>query len=131
MTLARAGTADTDDMLPRATPRWPACSRTAARFRCTHGKHRVQDRCALGVVDHLRNAGRRVPDDVSVVGFDDSPVARLQTVALTTVSQSPVAMSMAVVAGALDLIKGGSEITRFDIVDPPLVVRSTSGPVSG
>jgi DNA-binding LacI/PurR family transcriptional regulator len=27
------------------------------------------DRCALGVVDQLRNAGRRVPDDVSVVGF--------------------------------------------------------------
>jgi hypothetical protein len=40
-------------------------------------------------------------------------------------------MSMAVVAGALDLIEGGSETTRFDIVDPPLVVRSTSGPVSG
>ena len=90
------------------------------------------DRCALGIVDQLRNAGRRVPDDVSVVGFDDSPVARLRTVALTTVSQSPVAMSTAVVAAAIDLVEGGSETTRRDVVlDPPLVVRSTSGRVSG
>jgi DNA-binding LacI/PurR family transcriptional regulator len=59
-------------------------------------------------------------------------VARLQTVALTTVSQSLVAMSSAVVAAALDLIEGGSETTRPDVVlDPPLVVRPTSGPVSG
>jgi DNA-binding LacI/PurR family transcriptional regulator len=90
------------------------------------------DRCALGVVDQLRNAGRRVPDDVSVVGFDNSPVARLQTVALTTVSQSPVAMSAAVVDAALDVIEGGTKTTPPDVVlDPPLVVRSTSGPVSG
>ena len=89
------------------------------------------DRCALGVVDQLRNAGRRIPDDVSVVGFDDSPVARLRTVALTSVSQSPVAMSTAVVAAALDLVDdGGRETSRPDVVlEPPLVVRSTTGPV--
>jgi DNA-binding LacI/PurR family transcriptional regulator len=89
------------------------------------------DRCALGN-DQLRNAGRRVPDDVSVVGFDDSPVARLRTVALTTVSQSPVAMSTVVVAAAIDLVEGSSKTTRRDVaLDPPLVVRSTSGRVSG
>jgi DNA-binding LacI/PurR family transcriptional regulator len=56
-------------------------------------------------------------------------VARLRTVALTTVSQSPVAMSTAVVAAALDLVEGGSDTARPDVVlEPPLVVRSTTGP---
>jgi len=41
-------------------------------------------------------------------------------------------MSTAVVAAAVDLVEGGSETTRRDVVlDPPLVVRSTSGRVSG
>lgn len=87
------------------------------------------DRCALGVADQLRGAGLDVPADVSVVGFDDSPVARLRTVALTTVSQSPVAMAQAAVDAAVGLIEDGAAGSRKDVVlDPPLVVRSTSGP---
>jgi DNA-binding LacI/PurR family transcriptional regulator len=87
------------------------------------------DRCALGVADRLRSTGLDVPADVSVVGFDDSPVARLRTVALTTVSQSPVAMARAAVDAALELVEGGAANSRPDVVlDPPLVVRSTSGP---
>ena len=71
------------------------------------------DRCALGVVDQLRAAGLEVPADVSVVGFDDSPVARLRTVSLTTVSQSPLAMAAAAVEAAAVLVDrrlgGGGE----------------------
>ena len=90
------------------------------------------DRCALGVVDQLRAAGLDVPQDVSVVGFDDSPVARLRTVSLTTVSQSPVAMAAAAVDAAVDLVDGGGLGSRPDVVlEPPLVVRTSSGPVSG
>ena len=70
------------------------------------------DRCALGVVDQLRGAGLDVPKDVSVVGFDDSPVARLRTVSLTTVSQSPVAMAAAAVDAAVDLVDGGAHGSR-------------------
>jgi DNA-binding LacI/PurR family transcriptional regulator len=94
------------------------------------------DRCALGVVDQLRGTGLEVPTDVSVVGFDDSPVARLRTVSLTTVSQSPVAMATAAVEAAVDLVEGvvadGVGSPRPDIIlEPPLLVRSTTGPVSG
>jgi DNA-binding LacI/PurR family transcriptional regulator len=86
------------------------------------------DRCALGVIDQLRAAGLDVPRDVSVVGFDDSPVARLRTVALTTVSQSPVAMADAAVDAALELVEDGNAAGLPDVVlDPPLVIRSTSG----
>ncbi|NUR17729.1 MAG: LacI family DNA-binding transcriptional regulator, partial [Dermatophilaceae bacterium] len=46
------------------------------------------DRAALGVLAGLRKQGRDVPGEVSVVGYDDSPVARLATIDLTSVSQA-------------------------------------------
>ena len=86
------------------------------------------DRCALGVLDQLRREGLRVPEQVSVVGYDDSPLARLGTVDLTTVSQSPQAMAEAAVEAAVERLEG----TRTDHVDvvlePHLVVRGTTAP---
>ena len=95
------------------------------------------DRCALGVIDQLRAAGHEVPADVSVVGFDDSPVARLRTVSLTTVSQSPLAMAAAAVEAAAVLVdrrlggavggEGNGPVPDV-VLEPALVVRSTTGP---
>ena len=45
------------------------------------------DSIAIGAIDELRRAGRKVPEDVKVVGFDDSPWASSHTPALTTISQ--------------------------------------------
>jgi DNA-binding LacI/PurR family transcriptional regulator len=47
----------------------------------------ANDDMAIGVIRALTEAGRRVPDDVSVVGFDDIPVAAYVTPPLTTVRQ--------------------------------------------
>lgn len=49
------------------------------------------DILAAGIVSGLQSAGRRVPEDISVVGFDDLPVARLCTPQLTTIHQDIVA----------------------------------------
>jgi DNA-binding LacI/PurR family transcriptional regulator len=87
------------------------------------------DRCALGVIDQLRSTGLDVPGDVSVVGFDDSPIARLRTISLTTVSQEPTAMASACVAAAVAGIEDGP--TRREVVlEPRLIVRGTTGPPS-
>ena len=84
------------------------------------------DRCATGVLDQLVRRGVEVPGDMSVVGYDDSRLARLMHVQLTTVSQDAAQLAEAAVSAALGRITGG---TASDLVLPPhLVVRATTGP---
>ncbi|GIM91691.1 LacI family DNA-binding transcriptional regulator [Paractinoplanes toevensis] len=85
------------------------------------------DRCATGVLDVLAHHGLKVPDDVSVVGYDDSRLARLAHVNLTTIAQDTATMTRLAVARAIDRVEG-STITHRDVVPPHLVVRSTTGP---
>jgi len=82
------------------------------------------DLVALGLLARLHARGLRVPDDVSVVGFDDVPAASLVTPALTTVAV-PLAR-----AGrqAVDLLEGPPERR---CLPTHLVVRSSTGPAPG
>ena len=86
------------------------------------------DRCALGVLDRLRRTGVPVPDRVSVVGYDDSPVARLGTVDLTTVSQDPRGMAAAAVTAAVERLEAGRGESVDVVLAPHLVVRGTTAP---
>ena len=77
----------------------------------------------------LLRVGLRVPEDVSVVGYDDSPLARLGTIDLTSVSQEPEALADATVAVVATLLEAGPDERVADIVIPPrLVVRTSTGP---
>ncbi|MGY1661218.1 LacI family DNA-binding transcriptional regulator [Geodermatophilus sp. SYSU D00705] len=86
------------------------------------------DRCALGLLDVLRRAGRTVPGDVSVVGYDDSRIARLSSVDLTSVAQDVGRLSTLAVQRALDRLDGVPVEQRELVVPPRLVVRSTTAP---
>lgn len=87
------------------------------------------DRCALGFVDVLIRAGVRVPGDVSVVGFDDSPLAGLAHVDLTTVGQDSRRLAELAVTRAVARIEGASGGRVDEVVRPRLVVRgSTAAP---
>lgn len=87
------------------------------------------DRCALGFVDVLIRAGRNVPGDVSVVGFDDSPLAGLAHVDLTTVGQDAHRLADLAVTRAVARIEHPETEHLDTVCAPRLVVRgSTAAP---
>jgi DNA-binding LacI/PurR family transcriptional regulator len=92
------------------------------------------DRCAVGLLDDLARRGLPVPGVVSVVGYDDSPLARLAHVDLTTVSQGARQQAEQAVALAVDRLEHSRPQTREIVLAPRLVVRGTTaapaGPVS-
>lgn len=69
----------------------------------------ANDEMAIGALEYCREVKIKVPDDVSIVGFDDVPVAPLLTPRLTTVRQPAHEMGMSAADLLLDLIQGESE----------------------
>jgi DNA-binding LacI/PurR family transcriptional regulator len=86
------------------------------------------DRCALGVLDVLVRARVDVPAQVSVVGFDDSPLARLAHVDLTTVRQEAHVLARTALARLIERLDGSETAPdAADVVVPPtLVVRGST-----
>ena len=86
----------------------------------------ASDLMALGALAALRRAGRRVPQDVKVVGFDDIPAARLSDPPLTTVAQ-PVEELGRLMARLLLARTRGEPVERTSVVLPTtVVVRATT-----
>ena len=88
------------------------------------------DLMALGAVRALRTLGRRVPAEVSVVGYDDSALIAFTDPPLTTVRQSVQAMGSAAVRALLDEIAGLPAPRAEYVFRPELVVRGSTGPVA-
>jgi DNA-binding LacI/PurR family transcriptional regulator len=87
------------------------------------------DRCAVGALDTLLRAGVDVPGDISVIGYDDSRLARLAHIDLTTVAQDAERMARLAVEAVVERLEGDASISPRDILlDPRLVVRGTTGP---
>lgn len=84
------------------------------------------DMMALGVVRAARERGLRVPEDVSVVGFDDSPLIAYTDPPLTTVRQPVSAMATAAVEALLDEISGARPPSVEYMFQPELVVRCST-----
>ncbi|MCM4076286.1 substrate-binding domain-containing protein [Paractinoplanes hotanensis] len=89
------------------------------------------DRCATGVLDVVSRAGIAVPGELSVVGYDDSSLARLAHVDLTTIAQDVAVLARLAVARAIARVEGEPVDRREVVVPPHLVVRGTAAPPPG
>jgi DNA-binding LacI/PurR family transcriptional regulator len=87
------------------------------------------DRCATGVLDVLHRAGVNVPGEISVAGFDDSSLARLAHIDLTTVAQDTERLTTLAVTRAADRMDGTPVGRREQTIPPRLVVRGTTAAV--
>jgi len=84
------------------------------------------DLMALGAIREARSRGLRVPADVSVVGYDDSPLVAFTDPPLTTVRQPVSAMAVAGVRALIDEINGHPAPHSEYVFSPELVVRGST-----
>jgi DNA-binding LacI/PurR family transcriptional regulator len=87
------------------------------------------DFVALGVLGAVSDAGLRCPEDVSVVGYDNSIFAQLQPVRMTTINQPRRLMGETAATLLRDQLAGLG--TSAVALEPELVARATSGPPPG
>jgi LacI family transcriptional regulator len=85
------------------------------------------DFMAMGIMRALTEHGLRVPDDVSLIGFDDIDLCQYTAPPLTTVRQDRVAMSRGAVQRLVAMIEGTEEAAPL-IIPTQLVVRKSTGP---
>lgn len=87
----------------------------------------ASDLIAIGAMRALTESGLRVPEDVSVVGFDDIPMARFANPALTTVYQNTTRAGELLVEALLKQIR--DEPIESQMIPASLIVRKSSGAV--
>jgi DNA-binding LacI/PurR family transcriptional regulator len=86
------------------------------------------DRLAVGVMDAFLRAGVAVPGDVSVVGYDDSSLARLAHIDLTSVNQDAPAQARNAVRAAVSRLDEGRTLRTEIVLVPRLTVRGSTAP---
>nr|WP_232295196.1 LacI family DNA-binding transcriptional regulator [Parafrankia sp. EUN1f] len=88
----------------------------------------ANDQMALGVLRALREGGRRVPEDVSVVGFDDIPEAEFFSPPLTTVRQDFAEVGRQSLRSLLEQVETGAPGGTHVVIPPELVLRRSTAP---
>src|SRR5882762_2163530 len=86
------------------------------------------DISAIGSMWAIQEAGLRVPEDISVVGFDDIPGAAFCEPGLTTVRQPLIRMGQIAAQTVVDQIEGRGEYVPEIAIEPELAVRKSTGP---
>ncbi len=89
----------------------------------------ASDVVAFGAIAAIREAGLRVPDDISVVGFDDIPLAAFYDPPLTTIRLPAYDLGLAAGAALLDRV-AGRPVPDRSLLPTELIVRSSTAPKS-
>ncbi|CAL8971882.1 HTH-type transcriptional regulator DegA [Cellulomonas sp. T2.31MG-18] len=127
---ARLGLDLDDRLVARSTYSLESGQASATRL-LRHGVTGIvcaSDPLALGAIRAVRRSGRRVPDDVSVVGYDDSAFMNCTEPPLTTVRQPIDAMGRAAIDLLVAQIRGAAVASDELLFEPELVVRGSTGP---
>jgi DNA-binding LacI/PurR family transcriptional regulator len=89
----------------------------------------ANDLAAMGTLTAIAEAGLRVPEDISVVGYDNTLLASLSHISLTSVNQPRQEMGRLAAQMLHDRIEGRRTRARRHVVTPTLVSRRSTGPV--
>jgi len=110
---------------------YPYAKQLLARKKPFTALFGYNDIAAIGAIRALQEEGLRIPQDVSVVGFDDIPWAAFHTPSLTTVRQPLQKMGQIAAETVIGMIERDHEEQPPEIaIEPTLVVRESTGPAS-
>jgi LacI family transcriptional regulator len=87
----------------------------------------ASDTMALGALRALRGAGKHVPDEVALVGFDDTPQAATANPSLTTIRQPIQQTGVLAVEMLIDMLENGGDPPRRIVLPTELVIRASCG----
>ena len=120
---------ETEDATPMLG--YPVTKQLLARGKPFTALFAYNDISAIGAIRVLQEQGLRVPQDVSVMGFDDIPGAAFYTPSLTTVRQPLNRMGEVAAQSLLERIEGKKEYPSEIAIEPELVVRESTTRASG
>lgn len=110
---------------------YPVGKQLLARKKPFSAVFAYNDISAIGAIWAFREAGLRVPQDVSVVGFDDIPGAAFANPGLTTVRQPLTRMGQIAAQTLIDRIEEHDAYVPEIAIEPEFVVRESTGPAAG
>ncbi|WP_039916873.1 LacI family DNA-binding transcriptional regulator [Cellvibrio mixtus] len=91
----------------------------------------MNDEMAIGAMQTLKNQGIRIPEDISVTGFDDIAYAKYSDPSLTTISQPAEEMGKMAMDMLLKVIEGEPLSQRECVLPTEFIIRKSTGPAPG
>jgi LacI family repressor for deo operon, udp, cdd, tsx, nupC, and nupG len=91
----------------------------------------MNDEMAIGAMQTLKNQGIRIPEDMSVTGFDDIAYAKYSDPSLTTISQPAEEMGKMAMDMLLKVIEGEPLSQRECVLPTEFIIRKSTGPAPG
>jgi DNA-binding LacI/PurR family transcriptional regulator len=124
------------DVPPLMAADWSAASgyhagQMIARMNEITAVFAANDHLALGLLRALNEHGKRVPEDTSIVGFDDVPEAEFYTPPLTTIRPDFAAVAVATLELLRGQIDSGTSRGQRRVIPPRLITRQSVAPPSG
>ncbi len=108
---------------------YQACGRLLERRPGTTALFAFNDLSAIGAVRAAKEAGKRIPEELSVVGFDDMEIASYSDPPLTTLSRFSERANLLIAQSVENLVRDPSLALSHILIATKLVLRSSTGPV--
>ncbi len=119
---------DTDDPTPRLG--YPFAKQLLSKQKPFTALFAYNDMSAIGAIRAIQEQGLRVPQDISVMGFDDIPGAAFHNPSLTTVRQPLNRMGEVAAQSLLERIEGKKDYPTEIAISPELVVRESTAQIA-
>ncbi len=87
----------------------------------------ANDDMAIGAMDYLKSINKRIPQDIRIIGFDDSELSKYYEPAVSTVSQNLIEQGITAVRTAVELCENAAVVPFVQTIPTRLIIRNSCG----